>query len=65
MKTAAGGGVVLAVPPIIRSPDTPMLILVPETVTADPPAFTAVPAISKDVGLGVTVCPAIVSTVEL
>lgn len=65
MKTAAGGEVVSALPPITKSPDTLILILVPATVTAGPPAFTAVPAISKDIGFGVIICPAIVSIAEL
>ena len=43
--TAAGGEVVLALPPMIRSPDEPMLMRVPEMVTAGSPAFIGVPAI--------------------
>ena len=45
VKTAARGDVVPALPPMIRSPDDPMLMAVPETVTAGSPAFTGVPAI--------------------
>ena len=65
MKIAAGGKLGATLLPMTRSPDRPMLIGVPETVTTGAPAFTGVPAIWKDVGLAVMACPAIVRTVEV
>ena len=46
--------------PTSKTPDAPKLILVPETVTPEPPAEMAVPSIENAVGFAVKTCPATV-----
>ena len=64
LTDAAGVGVgrVKALLPMINTPEGSRLTTVPSTVTAGPPAETAVPAIGKAEGFGVITWPATVKT---
>ena len=62
VKTTGLAAVVLVLPSMTRLPDDPRLTATPEKVTRGPPAVTGVPAMSNEVGLAVTVLPAIVKT---